>query len=320
MKVSGDASIAQRVEQAFRAASEVTGTSFSYLVQTATKESSLEPTAKAKTSSAQGLFQFIESTWLETLHNNGKSLGLEDYSRHIRRQSDGGYTVDNPLLKQQILDLRTDPEISGLLAGALTNSNSRILSTELGREPSQGELYLAHFLGASGSMRLLGAVANTPDLEAASIFPSQAAANKSIFFASNGQARSVTDVYARLTGAFDEPAQTQVATSVPISKPQPQGDTPAKDVAHSRILMAWNTMEDHRDKPFELLFRNGESAALIQKQEAVSEATRGVFALQEVPSIPAPSPRDVPMPQPAPIGAPMDLMAFLNEDDDEKAG
>jgi soluble lytic murein transglycosylase-like protein len=59
---SGDSTSAD-VRQALAQASRPTGVDFAYLVAEASVESSLNPNAKAKTSSAAGLFQLIESTW-----------------------------------------------------------------------------------------------------------------------------------------------------------------------------------------------------------------------------------------------------------------
>ncbi len=89
MRVADTASIASRIELAFQSASTSTGTSFDYLVKTAARESSFNPTAKARTSSATGLFQFIESTWLETMKEAGPKHGLEKYSDQIQRSKSG---------------------------------------------------------------------------------------------------------------------------------------------------------------------------------------------------------------------------------------
>ncbi|MFZ1990358.1 MAG: transglycosylase SLT domain-containing protein, partial [Alphaproteobacteria bacterium] len=59
------------VTQALAKASRATGVDFSYLLNTAKRESSLNPDAKSKTSSATGLFQFVEQTWLQALKAHG---------------------------------------------------------------------------------------------------------------------------------------------------------------------------------------------------------------------------------------------------------
>ncbi|MEG0819994.1 MAG: transglycosylase SLT domain-containing protein, partial [Brevundimonas sp.] len=55
------------VEAAIRRASSTTGVDFDFLMKTARRESAMNPSARAGTSSASGLFQFIEQTWLATV-------------------------------------------------------------------------------------------------------------------------------------------------------------------------------------------------------------------------------------------------------------
>ncbi|WP_204319726.1 hypothetical protein, partial [Klebsiella pneumoniae] len=88
----------------------------------------LDPSAKAATSSATGLFQFIEQTWLGTMKSAGPSLGLSSYADAITARSDGSYAVADPSAKQAILDLRKDPQVAATLAGALTQKNRESLS------------------------------------------------------------------------------------------------------------------------------------------------------------------------------------------------
>ncbi|MHA7772313.1 transglycosylase SLT domain-containing protein [Roseibium sp. M-1] len=209
MRVADTTSIASRIELAFQSASTSTGTSFDYLVKTAARESSFNPTAKARTSSATGLFQFIESTWLETMKEAGPKHGLEKYSDHIQRSKSGKYYVSDPQMRREILDLRKDPEISSTMAGALTQKNANYLERKIGREPSDGELYMAHFLGAGGASRLIDAAGANPDMRADKMFSAQARANKPIFYHSNGKARSLQEVYEVIVSKHD--AVTMIA-------------------------------------------------------------------------------------------------------------
>ena len=55
--------------QAIRQAASETGTDFDYLWRTAKRESGLDPSARASTSSATGLFQFTNQTWLSMVGN-----------------------------------------------------------------------------------------------------------------------------------------------------------------------------------------------------------------------------------------------------------
>jgi len=209
MHVTDTPSVASRIELAFQSASSSTGTSFEYLVKTAARESSFNPSAKARTSSATGLFQFIESTWLETMKEAGPKHGLDKYSDQILQTKSGKYYVKDAQVKREILDLRKDPEISSMMAGALTQKNAAYLERKIGREPTDGELYLAHFLGAHGASRLIDATNANPDMRADKMFSAQARANKPIFFHGNGKARSMQEVYEVIVSKHD--AVTMIA-------------------------------------------------------------------------------------------------------------
>ncbi|MCM5557777.1 lytic transglycosylase domain-containing protein [Pleomorphomonas sp. JP5] len=191
--------ISGRIEQAFDAASDTTGTSFQYLLDTAQRESSLQPDAKASTSSAAGLFQFVEGTWLQTLKEEGPSLGLGQYSAEITRTNGGRYQVADPAMREKILALREDPDVSSLVAGAFTRRNAESLRDDIGRDATAGELYIAHFLGAKGASSLIGAAGSDPTSSAADLFPQAARANPAIFY-EGGRERTVAEVYANLTG------------------------------------------------------------------------------------------------------------------------
>ena len=156
-------------------------------------ESSLDPNARARTSSAAGLFQFIGSTWLETLDRHGAQHGLDGAAAAIN-SSGGRSHVADPALRAQIMSLRFNPDASALMAGALAEDNRAALAPVLGRDPDPAELYLAHFLGAGGATKFLSAMALNPDAPAASLLPSAAAANRTIFYAPGGAPRSLGGV------------------------------------------------------------------------------------------------------------------------------
>ncbi|MCZ4272795.1 transglycosylase SLT domain-containing protein [Maritalea porphyrae] len=182
-----------QLAQALTRAGDKNGVDFDYLLQTAMRESSLDPEAKAKTSSAVGLFQFIEGTWLEVLKEEGPKLGYGSISDKIERTADG-YEVRDPKMKSAVLALRENPEMSADLAAAFTRRNGAYLQEQFGRMPSPGELYIAHFMGARGAEKFFNLGLSSPNASAAMHFPSQARANESIFFDS-GKPRSIKEVY-----------------------------------------------------------------------------------------------------------------------------
>ncbi len=181
------------IAHAIDRAGQRNGVDFNYLVQTAIRESSLNPDARAATSSATGLFQFIESTWFEVMKDEGPRLGYQDFADHIEEHN-GEFFVRNPMIRQQILDLRKDPQVSADLAAAFTRRNGEFLQQRFGRMPSPGELYIAHFLGPRGAERFFDAGLQQPDAVAANLFPRPAQANPTIFY-DNGRPRTVREVY-----------------------------------------------------------------------------------------------------------------------------
>ncbi len=180
-------------------AAERTGADFGYLLQTAMRESSLNPNAQASTSSASGLFQFVDQTWLATVKQHGSEHGLGNYADAITMGSDGRFQVADPSVKQEILALRTDPEVSATMAGEMTQDVRQTMESALGRQVSGGELYAAHFLGPKGAIKLIKAAAATPQASASILFPEAAQANRRIFYTKNGEERSVASVATALT-------------------------------------------------------------------------------------------------------------------------
>lgn len=205
------------VVDAIRYGADRTGTGFDYLVKTAQKESALDPTAKAKTSSAAGLFQFIEQTWLGLIKSDGEKHGLGQQSRAISERDGGGYGVDDPSLKRDILALRNDPKVAAVMAGVLTRKNGETLSAGLGRAPSGADLYIAHVLGASGAVELVRTARKAPTQSAAADFPEAAGANRAIFFDRSGRARGAGEVYAILAANHVAKAETTALTSFAAS-------------------------------------------------------------------------------------------------------
>src|SRR5450631_2141967 len=198
-----NATAAPQITGAVQQAAESSGISFEYLLTTAQIESNLNPGAQASTSSAKGLYQFIDQTWLGTLKNSGAANGYGRYADAISRSPDGHYEVADPGMRAAIMQLRNDPSASAAMAGAFTRSNADQLQAAIGRPPTEGELYIAHFLGSDGASRLINAATAQPRANAAEMFPQAAAANRSIFYDGAGHARSASDVYAKLTGRFD---------------------------------------------------------------------------------------------------------------------
>jgi hypothetical protein len=168
------------VLKAIHKASAKTGVNFAYMVQQAAVESSFDPKAKAKTSSASGLYQFISSTWMGMIDKYGDKHGID---------TDG-------MSKKEILALRSDPEISANMAAEFASENEKFLNDNWGGEVGSTELYLAHFMGAGGASAFLKAKDKNPLQPAADIMPQAARSNRNVFFDKSGRAKSMDEVYA----------------------------------------------------------------------------------------------------------------------------
>jgi len=213
------------IANAIKKASRATGTDFSYLMKTAARESSFNKSAKAETSSAAGLFQFIEGTWLQMVKEAGNKFGLDKYTPHIFSTRSGKYYVPNQKLRGEILQLRHNPEVSAMMAGAFTKQNSEFIESQLGRKPSEGELYVAHFLGAKGASDLISLANSNPNARADRHFPKAARANRSIFY-SRGRPKSLAQVYKTLVRDHAKLRATAKANPA-ASTSVPAAETPA---------------------------------------------------------------------------------------------
>lgn len=195
--VAGFDSARDRVGAAIAAASARTGVDFTYMMQQAKIESGFDPDARARTSSATGLYQFIDQTWLGTVKKHGADHGLGWAADAIHQGSDGRYHVSDLATRRAILDLRRQPEAAAAMAAEFAADNQDYLETKLGRPMESVDLYLAHFLGAGGAERFLSAHDANPNAPAASLLPDAARANRSIFYASSGAPRSLSEIRER---------------------------------------------------------------------------------------------------------------------------
>jgi hypothetical protein len=183
------------IVSALKDAAAKTGSDFHYLLGTAMRESSLKPLAQSATSSAAGLFQFVDQTWLGLVKSHGAKYGLASMANAISVDSQGHYRAANDQDRQAILALKKDPQISALMAGEYTKQSAAAMQAALGRQACGGELYAAHFLGTDAACKLIRTNQSNPQASAAALLPNAAAANKSVFFNADGSAKNVRQVY-----------------------------------------------------------------------------------------------------------------------------
>jgi len=291
--------VTQGIAGTLRKAAKATGAGFDYLVKTAMRESSMDPAAKARTSSAAGMFQFVEQTWLEMVKTSGPKYGLDQEAAAITRGANGRYTVSDPGAKAEILALRHDPEVSALMAGEFTGRNNALMTNALRRPPSEGELYAAHFLGAQGAIDLIRLASASPDAKAAAHFPEAASANRSIFY-SGGKARGAADVLAKLVNKHEN------TPSVPESGAGPM-------IANGPASFFTNTPATNRVMAYADNQPVFHSMFQTAQRPPVSSYVRGIWSDLAPPSAANAKAPPAARAQPAAAapGKPLDLSSFL---------
>jgi hypothetical protein len=217
------------VYAAIRKAADRTGVNFTYLLEKAAVESGFDKNAKARTSSATGLYQFIESTWLRMVKDHGGKYGLEKFASKISEDGRVASRQD----RNTILNLRKDPQVASYMAAEFAAGNYDTLKERVGGDVGATELYMAHFLGAGGASAFLNAMKKSPNMVAADIFPREARANRNVFFDSKtGTPRTMKGVYAFFDQKFNhggaDQSQTIVANANTISPLRAQGYTGPK--------------------------------------------------------------------------------------------
>lgn len=190
--------ISQNVEGAIHHAAKTVGVNYGYMMAMAWQESTFNPTAKADTSSATGLYQFLDKTWLGMIKDHGAAHGLGEYANQIIKRGKS-LDVADPAMKQRIMGLRTDPWTSAIMGAEFAKGNAAALEKSLGRKPETSELYIAHFMGSGEAARLIRTHdTGKGDAIAAEMFQKAAGANANIFY-KDGKAgqrpRTVSEVY-----------------------------------------------------------------------------------------------------------------------------
>ncbi len=184
------------VVNAIKTASAKTGVSFSYLMEKAAAESSFNPNAKAKTSSATGLFQFIESTWMDMVEKHGDKYGV-DADKSSR---------------QELLNMRKNPTIASFMAAEFASDNKAHLEQTVGGNIGETELYFAHFMGAGGASAFLSQLKENPMSVGADLFPKAANANRNVFYdRQTGEPKTLQAIYDRFDKKFTDGGDAPVS-------------------------------------------------------------------------------------------------------------
>ena len=214
------------VERVVKAAKN-TGSDPALLMSIADKESSFSTKAKASTSSASGLFQFVDSTWLKALRAFGWRYGHEEEASAIHGEE--SHPEVAPRRRAEILQLRNDPYLSAAMAAEMLKQEGAKLAEQVGRPLTAGETYLIHFLGTNDAARFMAKLDSDPQAPAARLLPRPARANKPIFYERHGRRmrpRSIQDVHE----AFEHMMGSRVARYADVESQLPPDASAYADV------------------------------------------------------------------------------------------
>lgn len=191
------------VVQAILGASRKTGADPVLMMAMADKESSFDVNAEANTTTAVGLYQFLDQSWLEAIKQHGEKHGLSEEAAAIKVLPNGRLHVEDTDVRGRILDKRRDPMTAALMACERTLVAISQVKERVGADLSRSEGYMTHLLGTNGAGRLLETVATTPYKSSVSVFPKAAAANRALFYASRAKPLTSLELHGRISKQVD---------------------------------------------------------------------------------------------------------------------
>ena len=127
----GERSVPRKVVDTIVKASDEAGVDPVYMMALADKESSFDTDAKAATSSAQGLFQFVARTWLEMIRDYGARYGLAEEAAAVKGR--GSAITVTAGMRARVLGLRNDPRVAALMAAELIKRDRERIEARVGR-------------------------------------------------------------------------------------------------------------------------------------------------------------------------------------------
>ncbi len=231
----GERTVPRKVVDTIVKASDEAGVDPVYMMALADKESSFDTDAKAATSSAQGLFQFVTRTWLEMIRDYGARYGLAEEAAAVKGRGSAITVAGN--MRSRVLGLRNDPRVAALMAAELIKRDRERIEARVGRALTTTELYLAHFLGTASAGRFLSLSSEKPDEVAGRAFRSAARANRRLFTEADGGKRrslTVSELHDRLDGMIDRRLtryQGVAAVAEALDKAPAQTDVAGTDEA-----------------------------------------------------------------------------------------
>lgn len=181
------------VLSALQQAERATGADPVLLLAIARRESGFDPAARSRSSSARGLMQFTNATWLEVVRDFGHRHGLAHQADALSFGPRGSEAASERVVRE-VLRLRENPQLAAVMVAERLESWRKPLEEALGRVVTPSDLYFVHLLGPAGARRFLAELARAPAQSAAAVMGTAVKANRSLFV-QDGHMLSLAEVY-----------------------------------------------------------------------------------------------------------------------------
>ena len=187
--------ISPAVMNALQAAAQESGVDPDLLAAVAWRESRFDPKARNRSSSAKGLLQFTNATWLQMIRDYGSTYNEARYAGAIRKDKSGALVVSGKHVRTAILQLRSDPVLSAKFAAENMRRERAAIQDRLGRSVIPADLYLLHVLGPTGTLRFLTAASQRPSEPSTEVIDWKVLRNAGLL-ASDGRPLTTANTYA----------------------------------------------------------------------------------------------------------------------------
>lgn len=184
-------------------ASQATNTDFKTMIIKAMIESDLGRLTTAKNSSARGIYQYIDATWLTLLKRYGAKIGYPQYAENLTTDLKTLKTIvkDNSRYSEDyLLNLRHDTKIASLIKAYQTKEDENALRSVIqNRTLTATDHYIAHMMGIPLAKKFYGMIEAESNTIPANIknspFKQAAALNPYFFYGSKRDPLTTQEIY-----------------------------------------------------------------------------------------------------------------------------
>ncbi|PCJ02649.1 MAG: hypothetical protein COB14_01435 [Alphaproteobacteria bacterium] len=233
-------------------ASITTQTDFELLLITAMIESDLGRVTKSSTSSARGIFQYIEPTWLILIKRYGVRIGKKTYADTIEINTES-YLPEmirhSQFTKKDVLDLRNNTKIASLIKAYQLKDEAKIVAKyKAGQRINATDHYIVHMLGLSQARTFYALLRNESSNILTNLnnkgFKEAIRLNPTFFYSAQNKALGATEAYTQ----FHRKVSQQYKRLHDISKKYGNSDMPRSrcNLPKIQTVSAIKTTKDHR--------------------------------------------------------------------------